>query len=363
MVTGMLVDAALSQLPASLSQYFGPIAALLTFTIIVAATYLFFRFFMIILKASRTSPEMQKHIINQVRWPYYFIAISVAAFLGIRRIAQYALYSNEIKAAFFILWILLGVYISKRAVAAIIVWMASERRPIRIEKTALMSLKSLISIFIYAIALILILHLFGVEITPLMASLGIGGLAIALALQPTLSSYFAGMYIAADKTAYLGDWIELENGLAGTVDKMGWRTTWIVTFEGNRVSIPNSKLADSIITNFSRPKKELTFGIPIGVAYGSDLEKVEKITLDVAKRVLEKSEGYIEDFEPFLRYKAFADSNINFDVLLKVRDRPHKFTTRHEFIKALDKAYKKAGIEISFPCVNIYSKRSHPVAK
>ena len=174
-------------------------------------------------------------------------------------------------------------------------------------------------------------------------------MAVALALQPTLSNIFAGIHIISDKPINVGDYIELENGISGFVEDIGWRSTRIKTIYNNYVVIPNSKFAESIIINQSLPGQELIIKIECGVDYSSDLEKVEKITLEVAKNIQEKIKGAVKEFKPFMRYHTFGDSNINFSVFLKIRSPIDKLKVAHEFIKALKSRYDKENIEISWP--------------
>ena len=207
---------------------------------------------------------------------------------------------------------------------------------------------------IYLIALLIILSYFGIEITPLVAGLGLGSLAIGLALQSTLSDFFAGIHLLSDKPVRIGDWIELENGIAGYVEDIGWRSTKIRTLPNTIVIIPNSKLAESIITNYSLPEPETAVIVECGVSYESDLEKVEKVTIEVAKEIQKEVKGAIKNFEPFIRYKRFGDSNIIFSVILRAEKPVDKYLITHEFIKKLKKRYDKEGIEISWPIRKIY---------
>jgi len=136
----------------------------------------------------------------------------------------------------------------------LIKWYTEKPRVSRAKKTVILSMKNVIDAFIYIIAFLVILSTIGIEITPLIASLGIGGLAVALALQSTLENYFSGVYITFDRTIKVGDYIELENGMKGYVDAIGWRSTKIRTLSSNLIIIPNSKLTDMIVTNYYYPK-------------------------------------------------------------------------------------------------------------
>lgn len=211
-----------------------------------------------------------------------------------------------------------------------------------------------VNAFVYFIGLMIILKHFNVEITPLVATLGIGGIAVGFALQDTLSNFFAGLHIVSDKPIRIGDFIEMEGGISGFVEDIGWRSTRIRTLPNTMVIVPNSKIASSMITNDSMPVPEMSVVIQCGVAYTSDLEKVEKVTIDVAKKIQKTVAGAVKDFEPFIRYHTFGDSNINFSIILRVQTFVDRYLVTHEFIKALKKAYDKDDIEISWPVRKIY---------
>ncbi len=212
----------------------------------------------------------------------------------------------------------------------------------------------IVKITIYIIAILIILGHFNIEITPLLATLGVGGLAIGFALQSTLSNFFSGLHIISDRPIKIGDYIELEGGMAGYVEDIGWRSTRIRALPDKMVIIPNSKLAESIIINESMPRLEMSVKISCGVAYDSNLDKVEKVTLDVAKKIQNKIDGAVTEFEPFMRFYSFGDSNIDFSVFLRVKEPVAKYVVKHEFIKALKKRYDKEKIEISWPVRKIY---------
>ncbi len=134
------------------------------------------------------------------------------------------------------------------------------------------------ALIIYAIGILILLDYLNVSITPILAGLGIGGLAIALALQPTLGNFFAGTQIVSDRVVRTGDYIELDNSsIRGYVTDVGWRSTRIRTPFDNLVTIPNSRLADSIITNYYAPNMELGVIVNCGVSYSSDLAHVEDV--------------------------------------------------------------------------------------
>lgn len=213
---------------------------------------------------------------------------------------------------------------------------------------------NLTKIIIFAIGVLIILQSLGISITPLLTALGVGGLAIALALQPTLSNLFAGLQIIVSKQVEVGDYIKLDSGEKGYVTDISWRNTTIKELPNNLVVVPNSKLADAIIINYNQPQREMSVITQVGVSYDSDLEKVEKVTIEVAKTVLQKVTGGQSEFEPFIRYHTFGDSSIDFSVILRVKEFVNKYLVKHEFIKALHKRFNKEGINIPFPIRTVY---------
>jgi small-conductance mechanosensitive channel len=153
----------------------------------------------------------------------------------------------------------------------------------------------------------------------------------------------------AEKPIQAGHFIQLESNEQGWVEKVGWRSTHIRMLGDTMVVVPNSKLAGSVITNFSLPRDELAFPLDIRVDYGSDLEKVETATLEVAREVIKSVAGALPEFEPRVRYTTFAESSINFKVWLAAKDYMASLSVKHEFIKRLHARFMREGIIIPFP--------------
>jgi small-conductance mechanosensitive channel len=217
--------------------------------------------------------------------------------------------------------------------------------------------KNLIKGFVLILGFLMILHTVGISITPLITTLGIGGLAVALALQDTLANLFAGVHIVATKKVKPGDYIKMETGEEGYVTDITWRDTTVRQLPNNIVIIPNSKLASAIITNYYFPQKELSVRVQVGVSYDSDLERVEKATIEVAKEIMQEVPGGVPEFNPFIRYHTFDNSSINFTVILKGKEFVDQYLIKHEFIKRLKKRYDKEGIEIPFPIRTVFLKK------
>jgi len=193
-----------------------------------------------------------------------------------------------------------------------------------------------------------------INIGPFLAGLGIGGLAIALALQPTLTNFLSGTYVISDSVIRKGDYIQLESGVEGTVEEIGWRITKIRHWQGNLIIMPNTKLSDAVVTDFEKPDLSMVFSVEGGVAYASDLDKVEKVIAEVADSIMKNNPDGAKDFAPTVRFKNFGDSNINFAVTMKAQNRGATFALKHLFIKALHKRFQTEGISMEFPVRKLY---------
>ncbi|MBI3910388.1 MAG: mechanosensitive ion channel family protein [Armatimonadetes bacterium] len=215
---------------------------------------------------------------------------------------------------------------------------------------------NLTRLLIFAIGVLIILQSLGVSITPILTALGVGGLAVALALQDTLSNLFSGLHLVVSRKISPGEYVRLESGEEGYVEDISWRNTTVRTIQNNLVVIPNSKLASTIITNYHRPSRDVTVLVAVGVSYDSDLEHVEQVTLGVARELLQEVPGGVHDYQPLVRYHTFGDSSINFNVVLRAREFADQYLLKHELIKRLHERYRREGIQIPFPIRTLYVK-------
>ena len=202
---------------------------------------------------------------------------------------------------------------------------------------------------VYSVGTLILLDAFGISITPILASLGVGSVAIALALQETLGHFFSGLYLMADQPLRIGDFIRLEDGVEGTVTRGGGRSTNILTPADNLIVLPNTKVANSRLTNFDLPSPETNVHIDLGVAYGSDLDRVEKVTLIVAKNILTSSPSGVSSSTPSFRFVKFGESSIDLTVTLRARTYAEGGALRHDFIKMLHREFEKEKISIPYP--------------
>lgn len=206
---------------------------------------------------------------------------------------------------------------------------------------------------VLVIGFLVMLQSAGVSITPLLTALGVGGLAVALALQDTLANLFAGVHILASKTVQPGDFVRLSTGQEGYITDINWRKTTIRMLSDNLVIVPNARFADATITNFQEPGPDMSLIVQAKVGYDSDLGHVEKVVTEVGAEVMREVEGGVPDYEPLVRFHTFDESSINFSVILRTREFGDQFVVKHEFIKRLHHRFQVEEISIPLPTRNL----------
>jgi small-conductance mechanosensitive channel len=206
--------------------------------------------------------------------------------------------------------------------------------------------ENVVKIVVVILGLLVVLNGLGLSITPMLTALGVGGLAIALALQDTLSNLFAGLYLTAAKQIRIGNYIRLASGEEGYLVDIDWRASRLRQLSNNTVLIPNAKLSQSIVTNYHIPEQELAIVIEASVDYTSDLEKVEQITKEVGREVMKEVAGGVRTHEPVVNFHTLGDPGIGFSVILRGREFVDQFPIKHEFVKRLHRRYAAEGIAI-----------------
>jgi len=318
--------------------------------IVIAISYLILK--LIVKRIAGRKKSYGGFILKKLSKPVLLIVFFLGTYSALKSLTLVHKYYEWLDGGFFIILTLLFAVLITNIITIIMLGYLKVRKGF--ERTPGLLNKTL-SVIIFLIAIIVILGYFQVDITPMIAGVGLGAVVIGLALQSTLTNFFAGVHILSDKPIRIGDFIELDKDTYGIVENIGWRSTRIKMLTDNLLIIPNGKLAESNIINYSMPKQDFSIWIPCGVAYESDLKKVEKVSLEVAKHIQQNCPGAVKDYEPIFRFKEFGDSNINFITILRVEEPMARFAVRNEFIKALKERFDKEKIEISWPIRKVYN--------
>jgi len=172
-----------------------------------------------------------------------------------------------------------------------------------------------------------------------------------LALQETLSNFFSGLYLMADRPVRLNDYIKLDSNQEGYVLRIGWRSTVLRTLGNNFVVIPNSTLAKATITNYSAPDARVSYTLPVSVVRGTDPQQVEKVLLEAAQEAIRDGlEGLLASPAPSVGFiPGFGESSLDFQLYLQVRQFTDQYPVQSEMRKRIVKKFKEAGISMPFP--------------
>jgi small-conductance mechanosensitive channel len=206
-----------------------------------------------------------------------------------------------------------------------------------------------VRVVIGALAVLMALQSLGVPVTPLLTTLGIGSLAVALALQDTLANFFAGLYLLADRPVRSGDYIKIYEGEEGYVEAIGWRSSRLRTLKNNIVIVPNQKLSQAVLTNFHLPGPELVLSIPIRATYDADPEVVEACLLDELLKTVAQMPEVSKTTEPSVRLSDLGESGLVYQCVVTARDFEAQGPAGNQIRKRLLARLRKEGIAVPYP--------------
>ena len=337
--------------PAWLDPATAAAIALIAFIAAVVSHKLLFR---LVLRLTRWTPsDLDSRMVRATRWPVTLGIIVLGVYLAIViPLDLSAGQKDTTDTTAGLLGIFLGILVVTSAVSNGLDWyleyLASRTQHV-VDLRLFPLLRRFTVALIYGLGALLILDLLDINISPLIAGLGLGGLAIALAIQPTLANLFAGPYVMTEGVVAPGDYIELQGGITGYVVEVGWRSTRMRTWRNNLVVVPNSKFAETIITNYQRPVPAVNVYLTCGVSYDSDLYEVERVCREVMDEVLDAEPSSVKEYGGWFGFDSFGESNVNFWLFLQARDRLDSFIVQSALIQKLHQRLKEHGIVINYP--------------
>ncbi len=222
----------------------------------------------------------------------------------------------------------------------------------KIGREVFLLFRNVLRISVIVAGIIAILMVWDVSLTPLFASAGIAGIAIAMAAKDSLANFFGGISIFMDRSYKVGDYIILDSGERGEVVDIGIRSTRIKTRDDVLITIPNSIMANVKIINESAPVSRFRIRVPVGVAYGTNLKEVTELLVEIALA----DPDVARSPKPRARVRRFNDSSIDFELLCWVNEPSLKGRVTHQLLMAIDRTFKEKNIEIPFPKRELYIK-------
>lgn len=302
--------------------------------------------FFLLEKVGKRTPEVVNLIINKLRLPSILIGIVISLHLALEISDINQRYINVIiKISYSILIISITFFMASMVRA--VLRLSLEKKNIPIVGANLTFI--IIQAVIYTVGVLALLSHIGISITPIITTLGIGGLAIGLALKDTLANIFSGFYVLLEKRIEIGDFVELEENKTGYVRDIDWRTTTIETLSNDLIIIPNEKLAQSVIINRSKPTRERRISINLSTSYYTDIDRLEKLVLEEVYKFMQTDDNIVKDKEPVLRFiPGFSDNCLIFTLFLFIKDFDAGLYVESEMKKIIAKRLISEGIKI--PC-------------
>ncbi len=292
-----------------------------------------------------TGNDFDDLVVERVARLVPWFAAAVAAFITIRIGPQTPALVGAVDTGIRIVLIVRSTFVIATLLAGML-----EKRVLPLGGVGATTLtRNLVFWAVIAAGSVVALSQLGVEITPVLAALGVGSLAVGLALQPTLTNVFAGFNLSLGQRLRVGDLVRLESGQEGEIVDIGWRSTEIRAVTDNVILVPNVKMSELIVTNFSFPLSELAVPIEFGVAYKSDLAHVERVLLEVAREVLACVPGAVAGFEPVVRFKGFGESAIPVTCVLRAHTYTDRVVLVDAFVRRVHVRFAQEGIEIPYP--------------
>ena len=244
--------------------------------------------------------------------------------------------------------IILSVTFTVAGVLASLAAAAGERRALGIGMTGLVH--AAVRGTILLIGALVMLDALGVQITPLLTALGVGGLAVALALQDTLSNLFAGVHLLADKPIRVGDYVKIADTIEGYVVDVGWRSTRVHMLANNVVIVPNKRVAESIIVNYDMPERRMALLVPVSVGYGSDPDRIEAALVEEAVAAARDVPGLLPEPAPTASLiPGFGAHSLDFTLVCHVASFVDQYPVQHALRKRILRRLRADGVEIPAP--------------
>jgi len=305
---------------------------------------------------SKTKTDLDDELIARSSKPFTFLAFLIALRISVQELSLATNISLIINNFIYSVMVLVMAVLAYIIVDVIVInsfKALAKKTKSNIDDSIVTLFHSVLNVGLVIISLLYILELWGIEVTPLLAAMGVGGLAVALALQPILSNIFSGASMVLDQSVKSKDLVYLSDGTKGKVEKVGLRSTKIKTFDNELIIIPNNKLADSTIQNVALPEPKTRATVPFGVAYGSDIKEVKDLIAKEIKsiKLVSKDEAVI------VRFTEMADSCLNFKVYFYVDSFENRADAIDEANTKIYNALNKAKIEIPFPQVDVNLKK------
>ncbi len=301
---------------------------------------------------AKTQTTLDDELVKALQRPIKLLVLLTGLGLAVHSLEFGALYFETFDKIVIILYILLGAYLVSNVIHGLIQWYSNDIAPktkSKLDDQLMPFLDKVDRIVIFTIALLMIFDRLGYQITPILASLGVAGIAVAFAAQETISNVFGAFSILTDRPFKVGDRVELSETEIGDVIDIGVRSTRIKTMDDKIIIMPIAVISKGKIINYSEPDQKVRFTIKVGISYKSDIDRAMQIMTNIAKN----TEGVISN--PVPRAYVVALSSYSIDLILHVwvNDYKLEFEVSDRIYREIIRRFAEENIEIPYPITTI----------
>ena len=309
--------------------------------------------------AKKTKTKLDDEILRNVKKPIYLFVLIIGTYSGLEILTPLDPYSSTMHFIFSIAEIILVAFIIPRIVNVVTAWYSEKKSSEQMSEHIIFIMRKLINGCVYLFAFLVILYVQEIDLSGVVVGLGVGGIAIAFALQSVLSDAFSAFSIYFDRPFEIGDFI-IVGDFAGNVKKIGMKSTRIQLLQGEELVVANSVLTTTNVRNFKKlRKRRITFSF--GVTYSTPSEKLQKIP-DMVRKIIESNKLCEPDR---IHFKEFGDCSLNFEVVYYVKKGDYVIfmDVQQDINFKIKEAFEKEGIEMAFPTRTIHMANTNPEPK
>jgi small-conductance mechanosensitive channel len=299
------------------------------------------------LRRRMRAPDALAAFLKAVRAPSLLWAAVLALYVAIEASELPRRITVQLELVFQVA-LILSVTLTSSGIVTAFIGLASERRALGGPVTGLAQTAARVTVIV--VGVLILLSVLGIHITPILTALGVGGLAVALAVQDSLANLFAGMHLLADQPIRVGDYVKIADSIEGHVVDIGWRSTRVRMLQNTIVVVPNKRVAESVIVNYDMPEPRMALVIPVKVSYRSDPDKVERVLVEEAGRAAAEVPGLLAEPAPFVRLiPGFGDFSLDFSLICQVASFVDQYVVQHELRKRILRRFRAEGLEMPYP--------------
>ena len=300
--------------------------------------------------AKRTETDLDDIILEKIKRPFFYLLLAQGLKLSLYNIQVGDTIERAVSS---IMAVVLVLVLSRTVEVLLVAWAKtfSYRSKTKIDEVLLPLFRKFAKVIFLLFGVMWLLSIWGVDVSPYLAGLGISGLVLGLALQDSLKNIFAGVSLILDRAYKIGDMIEVEDGRTGIIADVGLRSTKLRTWDNDIVTIPNSYLAESKVLNFTQPSGRCRITVPFTVAYGTDTDFVKKVILNELKKIPSEVK------EHSVVFTNMGDFSLDFKAYVWVRSWKDRYETKIRMIDIIHKRLNKENISIPFPTTTVELKK------